>query len=619
MVGVAGRSMFLDGGLRLLRRDPKTGRKISETVLDENDPQTGESLESHVKGLNMPVALADILSSDGEYVYMHSQRFDLAGDRQEIPPYSNNKETQGAYQYGVGMHLFSPTSFLDDHYVHRSYWVWGKSWASGAGGWHRAGDYAPAGRMLVLDDTKVYGYGRKPEYWKWSTPLDYHLWSAEKYPASETIEYQWTDPTFPIMTNAMVLADKILFVAGPEDIMDEEYVFDNRNEPNVVAMLAQQDDLLEGLGSGLLRAVSIDNGVTMAQYDLECIAVWDGMVAANGKLYISLKNGKVICLKSDNYPPVATADDRIKGYAVGPTILDVTLSDDGLPVQDPGDPCSLPIGVTSLWSRISGPGTVIFDDAASVDTKMHFSQRGDYVLRLNTDDGGVSHYDDLDVRVLRSGDMDADNDIDEFDLDNFASVWGWGGCNEYNNWCGAGDQVGNGNVNYGSFAVVSANWLLGIEPAAPELLTARGSSTRVTLDWLRNAEGDLDGYNVYRSETSGSGYVKVNSSLVKVSNYTDTPPLTIQPYCYVVKAVDILGYESLSYSNEVSASIGTQPKLKLVAGEGMVFDVNDLVEQWLDRSGSGNHAAQSTGGWRPAYIASAINGQPAIDFAGAGI
>jgi hypothetical protein len=51
----------------------------------------------------------------------------------------------------------------------------------------------------------------------------------------------------------------------------------------------------------------------------------------------------------------------------------------------------------------------------------------------------------------------------------------------------------------------------------------------------------------------------------------------------------------------------------------MTFDVNDLVVQWLDRSGSGNHAAQLAGGWRPAYIESAINGHPAIDFAGAGI
>ncbi|GAF84245.1 unnamed protein product [marine sediment metagenome] len=34
----------------------------------------------------MPVALPDVLSSDGQYVYMRSQRSDMEGMRQEIGP-----------------------------------------------------------------------------------------------------------------------------------------------------------------------------------------------------------------------------------------------------------------------------------------------------------------------------------------------------------------------------------------------------------------------------------------------------------------------------------------------------------------------------------------------------
>ena len=59
---VAGRSMFLDGGLRLLRLEPKTGRLLSETILDEHDATTGKDLQDYVSWLNMPVALPDILS-----------------------------------------------------------------------------------------------------------------------------------------------------------------------------------------------------------------------------------------------------------------------------------------------------------------------------------------------------------------------------------------------------------------------------------------------------------------------------------------------------------------------------------------------------------------------------
>ncbi|MEA3224833.1 MAG: PQQ-binding-like beta-propeller repeat protein, partial [Planctomycetota bacterium] len=72
---VAGRSMFVDGGMRLLRLDAKTGRKLSETVLDDRDPESGQNLQARVRGLNMPVALPDILSSDGQNLYMRSQAF----------------------------------------------------------------------------------------------------------------------------------------------------------------------------------------------------------------------------------------------------------------------------------------------------------------------------------------------------------------------------------------------------------------------------------------------------------------------------------------------------------------------------------------------------------------
>ncbi|MHC4800141.1 MAG: PQQ-binding-like beta-propeller repeat protein, partial [Planctomycetota bacterium] len=171
---VAGRSMFLDAGMRLLRLDPKTGRKISETILDDRDPEIGENLQVHVKGLNMPAALADILSSDGKYVYMRTQRFDLKGIRQHIA------QTDVKDQLGEGRHLFCSTGMLDGSWFHRSYWIFGKSIASGAGGWPRAGRVTPAGRLLVLDESNVYGYGRRLEYYKWTTPMEYHLFASAK-------------------------------------------------------------------------------------------------------------------------------------------------------------------------------------------------------------------------------------------------------------------------------------------------------------------------------------------------------------------------------------------------------------------------------------------------------
>jgi len=62
------------------------------------------------------------------------------------------------------------------------------------------------------------------------------------------------------------------------------------------------------------------------------------------------------------------------------------------------------------------------------------------------------------------------------------------------------------------------------------------------------------GYNVYRSTTSGSAYVKVNGSLVGAMSYADSSVQSGQTYYYVATAVDGSGNESV-FSNEVAANI----------------------------------------------------------------
>ena len=170
---VAGRSMFLDGGLRMLMLEAKTGRKLGETLHDGLDPKTGEDLQKHVKVLNMPVALPDILSTDGKYIYMRSQQFDLKGKRIGIPHRPANS------QFGEGAHLFGPSGFLDGSYWHRSYWVYGRGFDGGHAGYHVAGKYAPAGKILAFDDKTVYGFGRKAKYYRWTTPMEHHLFADD--------------------------------------------------------------------------------------------------------------------------------------------------------------------------------------------------------------------------------------------------------------------------------------------------------------------------------------------------------------------------------------------------------------------------------------------------------
>jgi len=325
---VAGRSMFLDGGMRLLRLDAKTGRKLSETILDDKDPETGQNLQVHIEGLNMPVALPDILSSDGKYIYMKSLPFDLQG-RRKFVAYVPVKQQQGD-----DLHLFCPTGFLDDSLWHRTYWGYGRAWASGAGGYYQAGRVIPAGRPLVFDEERVYGYGRLWKYYRWTTPLEFHLFATKKRPkltqagterkpikrggkrvGTRTLGItrfttDWSDE-ISVQVNSMVLTANALFVAGPPDVENEEEAAKKPFEPQTQKKLAEQSAAFEGKRGALLLAVSPENGRKLAAYRLEFVPRFDGLIAANGRLYVSTLGGEVLCLGPDGDRSLAPAEDLV--------------------------------------------------------------------------------------------------------------------------------------------------------------------------------------------------------------------------------------------------------------------------------------------------------------------
>ena len=325
LYAVAGRSMFLDGGLRLVRLDPKTGSPLSETVLDDRDPATGANLQSQVKGLNMPPALPDVLSSDGRYVYMRSLPFDLQGRRKTVS-YVDLKDRAGDDQ-----HLFSPTGLLDDTQWHRTYWVYGRAFASGAGGYYQAGRVTPAGRLLVFDDARVYGYGRLWRYYRWTTPMEFHLFAASKEPEvvrpgapapskkaakkgpglgslpNTRVAEAWSVGV-PIQVNALALAGATLFAAGPPDVVDEEQAVGALADPSTARRLLEQREALEGRRGALLVAVAASDGAKRAAYRLETAPVFDGLAAARGRLYVACADGKVLCLGPGQGQPLEAAD-----------------------------------------------------------------------------------------------------------------------------------------------------------------------------------------------------------------------------------------------------------------------------------------------------------------------
>jgi hypothetical protein len=111
-----------------------------------------------------------------------------------------------------------------------------------------------------------------------------------------------------------------------------------------------------------------------------------------------------------------------------------------------------------------------------------------------------------------------------------------------------GAETDNGTVTIVSNAANS--------PAAISLSgtgVAPQTQHNVQLSWT-DSDASISGYNVYRSTTSGSGYVMLNGSLVGADAYSDTTVQSGTTYYYVTTAVNTSGTES-AYSNEAQAII----------------------------------------------------------------
>jgi outer membrane protein assembly factor BamB len=313
---LAGRNMFLDGGMRLVRLDANSGRLISETIMDENDPRTGENLQTLITKKYMPVANADLLSCDGSYVYLQAQKFNLQGKRLGIAP--GERDAEG------GRHLFCQTGFLDDVWYHRSYLLYGEDCGEGWGNYTDPRKSTPCGRLLVVDDSRAYGFRSEPLGNMLHPRTRYQLYAADKDPAAATPEpataatrkqarrsggrgtqaatdsfggcrVHWRVDSLPLLANAMTLAGERLFLAGPPDLADETEMLGYLpgDDDQINRQLKAQNEAWLGHRGGILWVISAEDGRALAEYKLASYPVFDGMSTADGALYLSLIDGSL--------------------------------------------------------------------------------------------------------------------------------------------------------------------------------------------------------------------------------------------------------------------------------------------------------------------------------------
>jgi len=269
-----GRSSYLDGGIELYGLDPITGKTLYRTSL--KGPHVDLSDEGWYKEYKAawgPGFLADILQVSDMFICMRNKMFDYQ---------LRDGGATGRVQALGGI--------LDDTYFQRAYWYYGDS-LNGISYQEQAKPQITESQMkiglsqlLVHDKQTFYGI-RMFDSMKLLNAQNYFVPGEKGYLLFATRKgkdkHTWSCRV-PIRVTTMLASPGQLVIAGPPDTVDPK------------------DPLgaFEGRKGGVLWAVSAENGKKLAEHKLDSAPVFDGMATANGRLYLSLKNGSVLCLGS---------------------------------------------------------------------------------------------------------------------------------------------------------------------------------------------------------------------------------------------------------------------------------------------------------------------------------
>ena len=312
----AGRSTYLDGGIHIYGLEPTTGRILHKGILEGPNPfkEGRRDVAFFILGAN-----SDVLVSEGGFLYMRQKKMTPELEEVKVDVLSS----KGAQD--VGLHIFSTASLLDGSWYNRTFWMYSKRWP----GFQLANQAPKTGQLLVVDDEKTYavrvfyrrnvhspmffpgkeGYllfadlntnepqivgeegSREPI--KWLPQSDFSRASgdeirkleSEAFGLDKMIGYTRAEPPvwmqwLPVRIRAMVKAGDIIFVAGPPDVFDSK-------DPYAA---------FEARKGAQLVAVSAKDGKKLSETPLDYPPVFDGMLAAGGRLFACLLDGSVVCL-----------------------------------------------------------------------------------------------------------------------------------------------------------------------------------------------------------------------------------------------------------------------------------------------------------------------------------
>jgi len=281
----AGRSSHLDGGIYLFAQDPHSGDVLYETLLRSEEPDVSKY---GGRPFDMEGARSDILVAGKEDIYLFQNRFNSSLTPQPMPRITKLGDRLGE------PHLMTNDGFLDKTWFNRTYWSHSERWP----GYYFTYRGPKSGQILVFDDTNTYAlkvyterHGHSPEF---KPGTGYHLIAdrnttkpvldvmdigAEKGRGFSRTELPIWAEKVPIRAHGMLLAREHLYLAGPPDLPPEEGAYE--------AMIGKR--------GAIFRVVSTVDGSALAEFKMKEVPVFDGLIAADDRLYMCTMDGTLLC------------------------------------------------------------------------------------------------------------------------------------------------------------------------------------------------------------------------------------------------------------------------------------------------------------------------------------
>jgi len=291
---VAGRNMFVDGGLFMAALDPLTG-EVRHQVNHRPAFTSG--------GMNTVPARTDIISTAGDDLFMCSQLYDAECRlvNETVP------------------HIYAVNGYLNDSWFHRAFWTYSAAFKGGCGGFGSTGNASHSGRIMASDDSDLYGFGRNR--YGWGSAFTYQLYKAPlgmiapKEPTPEPVPAkksrkgkkgkkkakgpkktprEWS-VDIPVLARSIIKADDKLLITGPAKLYDENEMIQRLPSPEAMETIARQT--AKWGSEGEMVVVSATDGSVLKQIRLGFAPMWDGVAVAEDSIFISGNDGALYRLK----------------------------------------------------------------------------------------------------------------------------------------------------------------------------------------------------------------------------------------------------------------------------------------------------------------------------------